>query len=729
MKIRVKLWTNLKIMRTKFTSFLLIINFLFIGFARADEGLWIPLLLNKYTIEDMQKKGFKLTAEDLYSINHASLKDAVMIFGGGCTAELISDNGLLITNYHCGYSSIQQHSSLEHDYLTNGFAAYSHKDELSNPNLTVTFLSRMEDVSAQVLKNVNNNMSEKDRQAIINDVSNTLIKQNSENGKYKVTVIPFFAGNQYFMFVQKVYRDVRLVLAPPSAIGKFGGDTDNWMWPRHTGDFSIFRIYADKNNEPADYSDQNIPYKPLKALTINPKGFKAGDFTMVFGYPGRTQEYITSYAVKGITQVVNPAQISLRQKRIDIMSRYMNQSKLVRIQYSAKYARVSNYWKKWIGENRGLKHLNAIAKKEAIEKEFQAWAEKNTQHPEYAKLLPDYKKVYKKLMPMNLSLTYDMEGALSIEIIRFARDFGNLFDLKYQNHLAPIKKRLKKATIHFFKNYYEPIDKEIFVAVMQQYAQNMPKEYLPQVFIDAQKKHKGNYQKWADDVYKKSLFTHKDKLLAFLDTYTNKKAKKLQSDPVYHIFSSVLDVYEQKIDKPFSQESAKIDSLDRIWIRALMEFEPQKHFYADANFTLRVSYGKIEGSYPRDGIKYVPQTYLSGVIEKDNPDIYDYRVPAKLKELYEKKDFGRWGENGKMPVCFLATNHTTGGNSGSPVLDAYGNLIGVNFDRSWESTMSDIMFDPIQCRNITLDIRYALFLIDKYFGAENIIKEIKIKKN
>ncbi len=710
-------------MRTKLLLLLFTLHLFAVSVVRADEGMWIPLLLKKYTIEDMQKKGFKLTAEDIYSVNHASLKDAVMIFGGGCTAELISDNGLLITNHHCGYSSIQQHSSIEHDYLTNGFAAYKLNEELPNPGLTVTFLERMEDVTDLVLKNVSDNMTEKERETLINQEIDKLIKANNKGGKFKVTVKPFFFGNQYFMFIQKVYKDVRLVLAPPSAIGKFGGDTDNWMWPRHTGDFSMFRIYANKNNEPAEYNDNNIPFKPKKSLKISLKGIKPGDFTFVFGYPGRTQEYITSYAVKMVSEVENPAQINLRQKRIDIMSNYMNQSDVVRIQYSAKYARVSNYWKKWIGENRGLKRLNAIEKKQQLEKAFQAWAEKNTQHPEYAKLLPEYKKLYEAITPINLSLDYIYEAGLAVEIVRFARNFQSLLTAT-DNEMEQTKSHLLKSIDGFFKDYYQPIDKEIFATVLRKYYKEAPKEYLPDIFTEVNNKYKGDFNKWADYVYKKSIFVNKEKLKEFVNNYTPKKANKLQNDPAFRIFNSIAATYEYKIMPISVKYRNQLDSMNRIWMKALMEFQPEKNFYPDANFTLRVAYGKVQGSFPRDGIKYVPQTFLSGVIEKDNPDIYDYRVPKKLKELYQTKNYGRWGEKGKMPVCFLATNHTTGGNSGSPVLDAYGNLIGVNFDRSWESTMSDIMFDPDQCRNITLDIRYALFIVDKYFGATNLIDEM-----
>ncbi len=717
-------------MKTKLISIVLIFNLFLVQFAKADEGMWIPMLLGKYTIADMQKKGFKLTAEDIYSVNKASLKDAVMIFGGGCTAELISDQGLIITNHHCGYGAIQKHSSLEHDYLTNGFYAKTINDELINQNLSVTFLVRMEDVTEKILSVITPNMNETERDIAVNKVIAGLIPPASEEGKYKVTVKPFFNGNQYFMFVQKQYTDVRLVLAPPSAIGKFGGDTDNWMWPRHTGDFSVFRIYADENNEPAKYSESNKPYKPIKSFEVSIKGVKEGDFTMVFGYPGRTQEYITSYAVKMVSEVENPVQIDLRQSRIDIMSKYMNESPLIRIQYSAKYARVSNAWKKWIGENRGLKRLNAIEKKEALEAEFQAWAEnkKNKKKHDYTTILSEYKGLYKELTPVNLAMDYIYEAGLAVEIIRYARGFARFVDTEDEDDLLLLKKVYKNSIEGFFKDYNADIDKEIFALVMEPYSKNSPEQYRPDFFNILENEYEGNIANWTDAIFSNTIFNKKDSLLSFVENYSLENKSDILNDPIYAIMESILNSYTEKIDLKSGYLHTKKDSLDRIWMQALMDFEPKKNFYPDANSTLRVSYGKVSSSYPRNGIKYLYQTTLDGIMEKDNPDVYDYRVPEKLKELYKAKDYGKWGADGRMPVAFIATNHTTGGNSGSPVLNAYGQLIGVNFDRSWESTMSDIMFDPEQCRNISLDIRFALFIMEKYFGADRLINEINFAK-
>ncbi len=693
----------------------------------ADEGMWIPLLLKKYNIADMQKKGFKLTADDIYSINHSSLKDAVVIFGGGCTGELISNQGLVLTNHHCGYSSIQSHSSLEHDYLTNGFWAYKKSEELTNPGLTVTFLERIEDVTSKILKNISDTINETDREKIIKENIDILSKQNNNNGKYKVEIKPFYYGNEYYMFIYKIYKDIRLVGAPPSAIGKFGGDTDNWMWPRHTGDFSIFRIYADKNNEPAEYSKNNIPYKPKKSLDISIKGIKNGDFTMVMGYPGRTSEYLTSYAVDFISKTENPQQIFLRKKRLDIMKRYMDSSPKIRIQYSAKYARVSNYWKKWIGEDNGLKRLNAVEKKQELERAINNWIEFDQEkQKKYGPILSKYKKLYQEYKPVKLAKDYIFEDALAVELIRFSRNLNLLND--YDNMSDSLKKqtieRLRKSAKGFYKDFYLPIDKEIFVALMPIYKKNLDKKFHPAFFSLVDKKYKGNFKKYADDIYSKSFLTSYKKFDAFLNKFSN---KKLQADPFYIMFNDFKNIYSLNIYSQVNDFHNRFSIINRKYINLLKEFKTDKLFYPDANFTMRVAYGNVKGYKPKDAVYYKYYTTLDGIIAKDNPNIYDYKVPKKLKELYKNKDYGNYAQNDTMHVCFIATNHTTGGNSGSPVLNAYGQLIGVNFDRNWEGTMSDIMYDPNECRNIILDIRYVLFIIDKFAGAKNLINEMNIK--
>ena len=701
---------------------------------QAHEGMWIPMLLKKYTIADMQKKGFKLTAEDIYSINKASMKDAVMIFGGGCTGELISDRGLIITNHHCGYSSIQSHSSLKHDYLTDGFWAMSDKEELPNEGLTVTFLVRMEDVTKQVLRGVADEMAEDERNRLIKDHIKTLKEEAGKDNNYQIKIKPFFYGNQYFLFIENIFKDIRLVGAPPSAIGKFGGDTDNWMWPRHTGDFSLFRIYADNNNKPASYSEDNVPYKPIKHFPVSLKGVKKDDFTLVFGYPGRTEEYLTSYAVDMIQNKINPERIKIRQSIIDIMSEDMEKDPAIRIKYASKYAHVSNYWKKWIGENRGLKQLNAVSKKQATEKQLTEWINGNKDRiAKYASLLPMYKKIYTEYAPYKLAEEYFYEAIWRTESIKFTSKLAGLLKKgdKFTNKdIENIKKYAKK----FFKDYNKATDVKIFKNLVYLYHKNAGKDFQPEIFAFLKPLNHFNiddktaFDLFADAYFSKTFYLDEEKFNDFIEKYNygSETEEKIKNTLGYNFFYDFVNVYYTKILVNTEKYTNQIDKLNRLYMRALIEADTNKVFYPDANFTLRVAYGNVNTYEPKDGVEYEYYTTLKGVIEKDNPDIYDYKVPVPLKELYQKKDYGKYGENGKMHVCFIASNHTTGGNSGSPVINANGELIGVNFDRNWEGTMSDIMYDSEMCRNITLDIRYALFIIDKFAGDTRLVDEMTI---
>ncbi len=713
-------------------SFLIIIV-LFPSLLHAKEGMWIPSLLNKFVEKDMRKMGMRLTAEEIYSINQASLKDAIIIFGGGCTGEVVSDQGLVLTNHHCGYGTIQSHSSVENDYLTNGFWAMSKEEELPNPGLKATFLVRIEDVSEKVLAELNDNMTEAERAAAVKEKTDELIAEAQKDTHYKAVVKPFYYGNEYYMFVYEEYNDVRLVGAPPSNIGKFGGDTDNWMWPRHTGDFSVFRIYADKDNNPAEYSEENVPYKPMKHLKISLKGYEKDDFTFVFGYPGSTEQYLPSYAIDNIVNEVNPIRINMRTERLDIMNKYMEQDQKIRIQYAAKYAGTSNGWKKWQGENRGIKRMDAIGKKEHLEKHFMEWAAMNDQRTKlYGGLVPAFEEIYTDLEPYSRARAFLLETLFGIEISRFARNFKKLVNLSNaddpdEKAIEEQVEKIRNAAKGHFKNYHAPIDKEITAKMLDMYFHRLNRDLQPQIITEIIEDYDADFTAYAEELFEDSFMSSEKELNEFLDKYKSRKAKKIEKDPAYVLGEALYNHYFSNILPATSQWDSDLDSLQRIYIRGLKEYQKNRRFYPDANFTLRVTYGKIQGYEPRDAVEYEYFTTLEGVMAKEDPDIYDYVVEDKLKELYREKDYGRYaGDDGKMHVCFIASNHTSGGNSGSPVLNADGHLIGLNFDRNWEGTMSDLMYDPAMCRNITLDVRYALFIIDKFAGAGHLVDEMTI---
>jgi len=711
---------------------LLTIGILFVSkITFADEGMWIPLLLEKYNIEEMKSKGFKLTAEDIYSINQASMKDAIVIFGRGCTGELISAQGLIMTNHHCGYGAIQQHSSLENNYLEYGFWAKNKNEELYTPNLTVTFLEEMRDVTKEVLDSVNDNMTEDERAKIIQkQIAEIEYKAVAGKKFLSARIESFFYGNEYYLFINKIYPDVRLVGSPPDAIGRFGGDTDNWMWPRHTGDFSLFRIYADYDNNPAEYSPENIPYQPKKFFKIDLRGVQKDDFTMVLGYPGTTEEYLPSYGVELLQNVRHPHRVDLRQKKIDILRADMEADKAVRIKYASKYAGISNGWKKWQGTIKGLKKSKAVQTKHLQESEFKTWANTKERAETYGKLLPHFQKVYQNIEPYQLTLDYIAEAAFAIELLRVAKKFYQIYDTNITNispgdKIKVVGEEMKSViefSNNFFKNYNAETDKKIMVEMLKAYYKNIDTKFHPKIFETIQKKYKGNFEQYTNYVFENSNFTSTAKLEYLFEKFS---FKKIAQDPALILFLNFEELIKS-ISSQYYVYNNQLDSLNRIYMRALREMHSEKAFYPDANFTMRLAYGKVDDYLPIDGVHYLHYTTLTGIIEKDNPEVYDYNVPEKLKELYKKEDYGIYGVNGVMYTCFTASNHTTGGNSGSPVLNAEGNLIGINFDRNWEGTMSDIMYDPQQCRNITLDIRYALFIIDKFAGAKNIINELKI---
>ena len=681
----------------------------------ADEGMWLPSLISQ-RIADMQAKGFKLDAKDIYDINQASLKDAVVLFGRGCTGEIVSAEGLLLTNHHCGYGQIQKHSSVEHDYLRDGFWAMNRDEELPNEGLTVSILERMEDVTSVIMKGCTADMDMNEREKIIKDNIRKLEYKTSSKG-IKSKVEALYYGNQYFLFVYKVFSDVRLVGAPPSSIGKFGGDTDNWMWPRHTGDFSIFRIYADKDNNPAPYSKDNVPYRPKKYLHISTKGVKEGDFTMVYGFPGRTQEYIHSEGVRYTEEIGDPHKINLRTIKLGIMDKYMKDSQKVRIQYSSKHAGEANAWKKWQGEVKGLRKMRTVAVKQAYEKDFASWANDN----EFCGIVDSIARIYKKAIPVMFARDYYNETFRSCELINYAPDACSIGGTDEVLGSFIDTTETRRGADKFFKDYDVRIDKEIFAAMMAEFDKNVPDADKPEYFKEQMKKY-SDAQTWADSLYADSKFTSRESVYSLTDFVSN--------DPAIKLHGKMVDWYLQMSNK-INELNTELQEAYRDYMRGQLAYSKDqktgKDFYPDANLTLRVAYGHVKGYSPADGIYYRPYTTIKGIMEKDNPEIFDYNIPQRLRDVYAERDFGKWvNDDGEVPVCFLATNHTTGGNSGSPVLDAEGNLIGLNFDRVWEGTMSDLVFDPEICRNIVLDIRYVLFVIDKVAGAGHLIQEMEL---
>ena len=662
--------------------------------ALADEGMWLPSLIGRQ-VDDMKAKGFRLTAEDIYSVNQASLKDAVVLFGRGCTGELVSPEGLLLTNHHCGYGQIQSHSSLQHDYLTDGFWAMSREEELPNPGLTVSFLVRMEDVTDRVLAGVKDDMDETRRQkkiaANIERVKERALKEYKGQKGYEVSVESLYYGNQYFLFLFRTYGDVRLVGAPPSAIGKFGGDTDNWMWPRHTGDFSVFRIYADADNQPADYSPDNVPYRPRHWFPVSTAGMDEGDFTFVYGCPGSTREYVTSDHVARV-MASNPNKIRMRTERLDIINAAMAADPAVRIKYASKAANIANAWKKWQGEALGLTRLNTVASKQEYERAFQAWAQDK---PEYRDVLKELKAEYARIFDAYFALELMSETIRTGELNRIYNrpSFGD--------EIYPQVKALNR---------------DLFRVLYREYYDNCPQEYMVPLFA-AEVERLGSPEAYAELMFEA---THKED-----ESTEAPELEALRAD----IRTTVTRIFDE-LGKCSTRNlnSERLNELYTTYIKGLREWDTERAFYPDANLTLRVAYGKVGGYRYADGVYHKPYTTVEGILEKDNPEIYDYNIPQRLRDIIAAKDYGRWGVeiDGRttVPVCFLADNHTTGGNSGSPVLNGRGELIGVNFDRTWLSTMSDIAFDPAFCRNIALDIRYVLFVIDRIGDASYLFEEM-----
>ncbi|MDR1112848.1 MAG: S46 family peptidase [Bacteroidales bacterium] len=709
-----------------------------IAAVHADEGMWLLSLLGK-NYEQMKKQGFKLTPEDIYNVNQGCLKDAVVGLGHDgnpfrhfCTGELVSSEGLFTTNHHCGFSMIQSHSTVENDYLRDGFWAMSKEEELPNEGVTATILVRMEDVTSHILSALNDNMSERERNKIIDSLSKIITQEATQGTVYNAQVADMFAKNQFFMLVYIIYKDVRLVGAPPSSMGKFGGDTDNWEWPRHTADFSMFRIYTDKNGNPAPYSKENIPLKPKHFFPVSTKGMQDGDFSMIMGFPGTTQRFLTSYGLDETMNITNQLRYDIRTVKINVLRKEMATDQKIRIQYASKYASCSNYWKYSLQQNKALKNLNTMAVKQEIERNYQQWANQQS-NPKYKEALNNIKESYEKRAKNRASILYLSEGILSgPEMLYFAFEQVNniygLFQLEDKDSIADMRAQLYKEWDEFYKDFDPEVERKLLANMLDYTYKNMNKDDCPDFFISVlEKKFKGDAAKYADFLMSKSIFTSKEKLQEVLNN-TKNWDKLLDKDPA---FVAGLSAFKQYRELYLASRAYNeiIAAGERYFVSGLLQMNKDKNFAPDANSTIRLTYGNVHEYEPKDGVTYHYYTTLAGVMQKEDPNSSEFYVPAKLKELYQKKDYGNYADaNGDLPVCFITNNDITGGNSGSPVLDAQGNLIGLAFDGNSEAMSGDIDFEENMQRCINLDVRYMLFIIDKFAGAQNLIKEMKIVK-
>ena len=649
-------------------TYLLLLTVLFISRAAADEGMWLPSLVQKLNIAEMQQMGFQLGAEDIYSINNASLKDAIVALDrGSCTAELISPDGLLLTNHHCAYGEIQSHSSVEHDYLQDGFWAMTREEELPNPGKSVSFLVRIEDVTSRVLAGLTPGMSEAERNNKISSISRELEKEAKGDSHYETYVRSFFNANQFHLFVTETFTDVRLAGAPPQALGKFGGDTDNWMWPRHTADFALFRVYMGPDGKPADFSEKNIPYKSKHFLPISIKGIEEGDFAMILGYPGTTDRYRTSYGVEYTMGVTNPVRVEVRDEKLRIIDEYMSTSQKARIQYASKYARSSNYHKYSIGQNRGLENLNVIAGKKQIEQEFTNWVNSNpTRQEKYGKALNFIEQAYSDIS-VDKAREYMAESMLrGPEIFMFAYRALPVYKMLSEDNLSPalkelIQVRLGQGVESHFKDYDSETDKKIAASLMKLYAQNIDPKYHPAFFAEVKKKYKGDFEKYADRMFKRTVFDDENKFRAFLD---NPSLKTLERDPAFQAARDIFDKYDE-LNSLAAEKNQMLETGNRLFVAGLMEMKPGKTFYPDANSTMRLTYGQVLNYEPRDGVIYKHYTTAGGYLEKEIPGDDEFDVPQRMKKLLLDRNFGRYADqNGELITCFISNNDITGGNSG-----------------------------------------------------------------
>jgi hypothetical protein len=710
----------------KKTSLIAVLSILLVaGSVQAKEGMWIPLLIEKLNYDDLKANGFKLTAEDIYSINQACLKDAVVIFGGGCTGEMISSNGLLLTNHHCGYNEIQQHSTLENNYLKEGFWAASTEEELPNDDLDVLFLVEIKEYTHEIFNNLNKGADLEEERIAIEVRIDSLEGVISDSLNMKASIEKFFYGNDYYLFLYNQYTDVRLVGAPPNTIGNFGGDTDNWVWPRHTGDFSLFRVYSGPDGKPADYSKENIPYTPKKHLTISAKGIKENDFTMVLGYPGKTQEYLYSAGLEIIASKIYPGNIALRDGRIEIIDQARRSDDKVYIQYASKHRRVSNAWKKWEGVLYGFNRFNVIEKR----KNYETWLLENAGNKKAAlqELFGLFDDAYVGYEPYAVAKDYYRESAFAIEPVGFyiRKIAKHIPQLAEKDKKDEVLTRIKKAASLYFKDYNIEIDKSLTTFLLQEYRNNLGEEFQASTIVE--KSSAFELEKYIETLYEKSILTDSNRFKRAVKKLADGDLSAFNDDPFIMLANEFNQVNTLDVLEGYNYYADQLNNLYKEYLPMIQAIDTTRPIYPDANFTMRMTYGKVEGYSPRDAVNYNYQTYLQGIIDKESLGYHDYDVPEKLKQLYYDKDYGRYAAaDGRLPVCFVASNHTSGGNSGSPILDAEGRLIGINFDRTWEGTMSDFNFDEEICRNISVDIRYVLFIIDKFADSGYLLEEMDI---
>lgn len=693
--------------------------------AQADEGMWLPLLIQQ-NYDEMKKRGLKLTPDEIYSVNNASLKDAIVKFGTGfCTGELISGEGLILTNHHCGYGYIQMHSTLENDILSNGFWAKTKSDEIPNPGLSISILQRMEDVTAVVLQGISLTTPEKERGEKIRAAIEKLEKENKKEAYNTVNIKEFFDGNAYYMMVYNTYPDVRLVGTPPNSIGKFGGDTDNWMWPRHTGDFCLFRAYTAPDGTPAAYSKENIPMKPRHFLPISLKGIKESDYAMVMGFPGSTNRFLTSFGVQFSIDVSNPAIVKLRDNRLAVWREQMKQDKKVKLQYSAKYARIANYWKYFQGQTEQLQRNKVADLKRSQEAAFTAWVKADAERSNlYGNALPTLEKNYGGRKEVSLQATYFSESVLAVELLSQSARLAGIEKLLTEGKdiKAPLE-ALNKGMSEFYKDYDAATDQKLFAVMMRLYAEDMPLDARPSQMKNSLKKYKNNYEKWGNDLYAKSILSNRARFDAFAKAPT---LKALQNDPALQLFKGFQEYYATTLLPKLTEIGNEAKAANRLYVAGTLEMNKEKKYYPNANSTLRITYGQVLPYEARDAVHYHYLTSEKGILQKEIPGDGEFDVPAKLKQLLEQKQFGVYGEGSMLPVNFLSNNDITGGNSGSPVINGEGHLIGTAFDGNWEAMSGDISFEPVVQRTISVDIRYTLFVIDTYGGARHLIDEMKL---